>query len=94
LRLQTSPPAGTTAKAAKNDRYGLFIHLFTGWHTAESVAGELPALARLRLLSETSRPALGPIHPPNQWEPKGSSHDGVKRRRKESKLLLLSTNKA
>jgi len=77
------PAWGTIVKAAKNDRHGLPIHLFTGCYTAESVAGEFPAWARLRLLSETSRPSLGPTHPPNQWEPRGSSHDGVKRRRKE-----------
>jgi len=86
------PAWGTPAKAAKNDRYDLPFHLLTGWHTAESVAGELPAWTRLRLLSETSKPALGPSHPPNQWEQRGSSHDGVKRRREESNLLRLPTS--
>jgi hypothetical protein len=51
LHLQDFAAWGTPAKASKNYSDGLLIKLFTGWHTAELVAGELPPWTRFRLLS-------------------------------------------
>jgi len=66
--------------------YGLAYRWIGGWRT--------PGMGTTSSPLRNDQSALGPTHPPNQWEPRGSSHDGIKRRRKESNLLLLSTSDA